>query len=154
MIRSRMKALWAPRDNADRRDAMEQFDKELGALVREKRNAAGMTQPDVAEKLKISTEQISRYETGAVSIDVATLRGLAHVVGFSIADMFDQYERGEEPMSPDAISVAKLFDCLDDETKTTMKQFVGLIRTLERRYKDRSVKRQAGNGNTVAAEQD
>ena len=52
---------------------------EVGQLIRSLRKAQGMTQADLAKKLKQSPSSITMYETGRREPDFETLEALADV---------------------------------------------------------------------------
>src|SRR4051812_2637235 len=65
------------------------------ARLRELRERAGMTQPQLADKVKISARQISRLETGAQTPTWPTVLALAEALGvdanaFTVAPAAEQ----------------------------------------------------------------
>ena len=55
----------------------------LRRLLRELREAAGLTQTQVAEALGMHQSYVSKYETGERRLDVVELRRVAMAVGLS-----------------------------------------------------------------------
>ena len=67
----------------------ENFDKgyqsfKIGALLRQAREASGMTQEEIAEKLNTKKSAISRIENHAEDIKLSTLEKFAAVLGQKI----------------------------------------------------------------------
>ena len=61
----------------------------LGKKIRQLRFKARLTQEQLAEKLCISPQAVSKWENDAAMPDIATLPLLAEVFGVSIDDLFD-----------------------------------------------------------------
>ena len=62
---------------------------ELGKKIKQLRFKAGLTQEQLAEKLGIAPQSISKWENAVAMPDIATLPLLAEVFGVSIDDLFD-----------------------------------------------------------------
>ena len=62
---------------------------ELGKKIRQLRFKAGLTQEQLAEKLGIGPQSVSKWETGAAMPDITTLPLLGEIFGVSIDDLFD-----------------------------------------------------------------
>lgn len=62
---------------------------ELGKKIRQLRFKAGLTQEQLAEKLGIVPQSVSKWENAAAMPDITTLPLLAEVFGVSIDDLFD-----------------------------------------------------------------
>ncbi len=62
---------------------------ELGKKIRLLRFRAGLTQEQLAEKLGLGAQSVSKWETGAAMPDIAMLPLLAEVFGVSIDELFD-----------------------------------------------------------------
>lgn len=62
---------------------------ELGKIIRRLRFKANLTQEQLADKLGIGPQSVSKWETGAAMPDITTLPMLAEVFGVSIDDLFD-----------------------------------------------------------------
>ncbi len=61
----------------------------IGAKIRELRKEKKMTQEELADRLRISSEAVSKWETGASSPDIDTLPKLAICFGTSLDDLLD-----------------------------------------------------------------
>ena len=62
---------------------------ELGKKIRQLRFKAGLTQEQLAEKLGISAQSVSKWENSVAMPDITTLPLLAETFGISIDDLFD-----------------------------------------------------------------
>lgn len=57
-------------------------------FIKSWREYRGLTQEQVADRMDISPQQVSRIETGKRPYTQATLEGFAHAFGCDIADLF------------------------------------------------------------------
>lgn len=62
-------------------------DKEIGALVRERRYKKEMGQPQLAEALGVSPMMIQKYETGASPLTVVKLLMIADTLRCKVKDL-------------------------------------------------------------------
>ena len=62
---------------------------ELGKKIKQYRFKAGLTQDQLAEKLGIAAQSVSKWENGVTMPDITVLPLLAEVFGISIDDLFD-----------------------------------------------------------------
>ena len=62
---------------------------ELGKKIRQLRFKAGLTQEQLAEKLGIGAQSVSKWENAVAMPDITTLPLLAETFGISIDDLFD-----------------------------------------------------------------
>ncbi len=62
---------------------------EIGSKIKQLRGKAGLTQEQLAGKLGISAQSVSKWETGVTMPDVALLPLLAGELGVSIDELFD-----------------------------------------------------------------
>lgn len=62
---------------------------ELGKKIRALRFKADMTQEQLADKLGIAAQSVSKWENGATMPDITTLPLLAEIFGVTIDDLFD-----------------------------------------------------------------
>ena len=62
---------------------------ELGKKIRQLRFKSGLTQEQLAEKLGIGPQSVSKWETSVAMPDITTLPLLAEIFGTSIDDLFD-----------------------------------------------------------------
>lgn len=62
---------------------------ELGKKIRQLRFKAGLTQEQLAEKLGVAAQSVSKWENAVAMPDISALPLLAEVFGVSIDDLFD-----------------------------------------------------------------
>ena len=62
---------------------------ELGKKIKQLRFKAGLTQEQLAEKLGIGAQSVSKWENAAAMPDISALPLLAEIFGVSIDDLFD-----------------------------------------------------------------
>ena len=67
--------------------------KPFGEYVRRLREARGLTQEGFAERCDLSTDTIRRLEHGSFSPSLRTLRKLAKGLEWSVAELFEGFER-------------------------------------------------------------
>ena len=77
--------------------------KSVGKAIANQRRIVGMTQSEVAARLKVEKETISRLETGAISPTLTRLHQLGALFGCPIGYFFRQ-EKGTEQEQADAIA--------------------------------------------------
>ena len=61
----------------------------IGQRVSQYRKTAGLTQHDLAEKVGISIESISRLERGSTMTSIAKLDDIAQALGIELADLLN-----------------------------------------------------------------
>lgn len=66
----------------------------LIALLREHREAAGLRQVDLAERLDRPQSFVSKYEAGERRLDLVELRSVCVALGVSLADVVLRWEQG------------------------------------------------------------
>ena len=62
---------------------------EIGNKIKQLRNKSGLTQEQLATKLGISPQSVSKWETGTTMPDITLLPTLAGELGVTIDDLFD-----------------------------------------------------------------
>lgn len=70
------------------------FDAAIGARVRSRRIAAGVSQAALAEALGVTLEQVESYEKGADRIGYGRLFKIAAVLGCDVMDFFEGIAKG------------------------------------------------------------
>ena len=60
--------------------------------IKQKREALGITQKQLAEKMGIERSTVAKWDAGAAFPSAAKLPKLAEVLGCSVADLFAQKE--------------------------------------------------------------
>ncbi len=65
----------------------------LATLLRAKREEAGLTQIDLAERLKETQSYVSKCERGDRRLDVVQLRVFCKAIGISLIDFVTEFDR-------------------------------------------------------------
>jgi transcriptional regulator with XRE-family HTH domain len=65
----------------------------LQELLRQTRMDAGLTQEDVARRLKQPQSFVSKYESGERRLDVIELRQICGILGISLAKFVEKFEK-------------------------------------------------------------
>lgn len=106
---------------------------ELGLRIKELREAAGLTQAELATLSLKTVETISNFERGKTLPSVRTLVALAPHLDCSPADFFSKLSL--EPRSPDPATIAILNKgkLLDDEDRKLLIGFIDLLVARSRR---------------------
>jgi DNA-binding XRE family transcriptional regulator len=66
------------------------IDEFIGALMRERRQALGINQEDLAKTLGISYQQIQKYETGKNRVSAGRLFDICKALNVSLSSMFER----------------------------------------------------------------
>ncbi len=59
----------------------------IGEIIKTKREELGMTQQEIAEKLFVSRQTVSRWESGSRCPDLITAKKIANVLGITVDDL-------------------------------------------------------------------
>ncbi len=62
-------------------------------LLREARQEAGLTQVQLAKKLRLTQSLFSKMERGELRLDIVQLRTICRVVGLSLTEFVERLER-------------------------------------------------------------
>ncbi|MDU5344539.1 helix-turn-helix domain-containing protein [Prevotella bivia] len=74
--------------------------KQLHKTLKEKREHEGYSQEYIAEKLKVSSSTISRWETGAVSMSIVQICSYAKVLEMDESDLLASIARRRREIHP------------------------------------------------------
>jgi transcriptional regulator with XRE-family HTH domain len=66
------------------------IDEFIGARMRERRQALGINQEDLAKTLGISYQQIQKYETGKNRVSAGRLFDICKALNVSLSSMFER----------------------------------------------------------------
>ena len=72
---------------------MKEFDKKLGATLRERREQKNYSLEYVADRLGVSKNAVSHWELGKRSMYAETLKAYCTVLGCSMQELFNEMER-------------------------------------------------------------
>lgn len=97
----------------------------LGARIRDARKAAGLSQEDLAERVDLSIESVSRAERGSITPTIWTLLRFAKALRLDLAEL-----AGAEPTKrvvrrrPQLERAIRLIEDLDDDALEALGDFV------------------------------
>lgn len=78
--------------DSERRMGLEQY---IGAVLRQRRVAQGLTIADVAERADLSRGMVSKIENGQVGISLDSLERLTVALGLTLSQLFRDYDSPE-----------------------------------------------------------
>ncbi|MDA5195085.1 helix-turn-helix domain-containing protein [Govanella unica] len=116
----------------------------VGERLRERRSMMGYTQESLANHLKLSHQQVQKYETGANRISAGRLYELAKTLGVNVSYFFDGFDEGA-PITEQkhggtnrsAIEIAQNFsEIKDPSVKSTLSSLVKMLAQHERERQD------------------
>lgn len=93
----------------DRASARKQLGKRLGQRISERRKAIDWTQDQLAERLGVDAETVSRFERGVTVPALVTLDKLAGALKTSVADLLSE---ASVCPSDQAIRISAWLECL------------------------------------------
>ena len=115
------------------------FNRHLGAKLRMRRLALGLTQTKVAQAINVTFQQIQKYEKGTNGISSLRIMQLGSILKVPILYFFEDYpeysdanknDTGEEDLNYSFL--AKLFSTLSDKQKEKILQILKNTRILEK----------------------
>lgn len=77
---------------------------QLGNKITQKRKTLGMTQIEFAEKLSVTRQTVSRWESGAVMPDIDKIGDIAALLGVSCDYLLRDDAQEERPAAPQGVS--------------------------------------------------
>ena len=75
---------------------MNEFDKNIGSILREERKKKGVSQDYVADLVGVSKMHISYWESGQRSIYAERLKAYCKALGITVQSVFDQMDEKEK----------------------------------------------------------
>lgn len=90
--------------------------------IAQRRRAAGLTQAQVAERLFVEKESISRMESGKIVLNLERLQQFADLYGCSAVDLLRD---GAPDVQTQAQAVADMLRPLSQEEREAVVRFVG-----------------------------
>ena len=81
-----------------------------GTTIRQLREARGMTQAELAEKIGISSKTVSKWETAKGLPDITLLQPLAHALGISIIELMNGQPISNQNLSANMLR-SKFYVC-------------------------------------------
>ena len=105
--------------------------KELGQRIRAERTARKMTQEELAEKIDVSRQTLSKYETGErgeKSLTIASLEKIVEGLGISFSDLFENLQPPTKPAS----YAMKCYNIVSSYPEKTQKQLYDVLCAAEK----------------------
>lgn len=118
----------------------------VGRRLRDRRNALGVTQEFLADKVDLTFQQIQKYEKGVNRISASRLQQFANILKVDVAWFFDAAPGSNRP-SKKSESLEWLSEFVDSpEGRRLMRAFVRIVDPELRRHIARLVERVADLG--------
>ena len=117
------------------------FNRHLGAKLRMRRLALGLTQTKVAQAINVTFQQIQKYEKGTNGISSLRIMQLSNFLKVSVTYFFEDFPTysgsgvNKEKTGSDDLNysfLAKLFASLSEQQKESILQVLRNTRTLEK----------------------
>jgi len=111
---------------------------EIGAVIRSHRQALGLSQEQLAEKVGVSYQQVQRYENGMTTLNVENMQRIARALDVSPASFFTAQEVHAAPTpddpnrNADEKTVLRLFKKLP--TAADKKLVISVIRRFSKKF--------------------
>ena len=83
----------------------------LGEMIRGCREAAGMSQQELAEQLFVSRQTVSRWESGSRSPDVVTAKKIADLLGVTLDELVPGNDELEDAPARAVVPPEKRMQC-------------------------------------------
>ena len=81
-----------------------ELDHMISARIRERRQLAGLTQKDLAQKIGVTFQQLQKYEAGTNRVPVSRLWSIAQVLDAPITAFFSGVGAKQDEDSPSPLS--------------------------------------------------
>lgn len=111
--------------------------REIGAVIRKRRNELGLSQEQLSEKVGVSYQQIQRYENGGSMLNVENVQRIAKALAIPVATFFDvtQPHITAEPVTTYASSEEKnlLRNFRDLNARTDKQLVISIVRRLAKK---------------------
>lgn len=83
------------------------MEKTIGQVIREKRNEKGYTQEQLAERLSVTPQAVSKWENDSAYPDIALIKKLAKELGCSVGELLsEEKETGYVP--PEKVDTSRM----------------------------------------------
>lgn len=94
----------------------------VGRAMAKWRKVSGLTQAQLAERLNLSLDAVSRLERGNIALTVERLVELAEIFGCETADLLGE---GSTRVRDQAVRLESLLERLDEEERVGLLDLVG-----------------------------
>ena len=116
------------------------FNRHLGAKLRLRRLALGLTQTKVAQAINVTFQQIQKYEKGTNGISSLRIMQLGRILKVPVMYFFEDYPEYQSEVAKNNAEeedlnysfLAKLFSNLSDKQKERILQILKNTRILEK----------------------
>lgn len=106
----------------------------VGARIRTRRMAIGMSQEKLGERLGVTFQQVQKYEKGSNRVSASRLAALADALDVPVAWLFTGIEAGTsgtvavpEPHSRQAVELARLCDTMTTDQRAAVLRLARVI---------------------------
>ena len=112
-------------------------DRTIGARVRARRAALGLSQKEIAEALGVTFQQVQKYESGSNRISAFAMYRLTNFLGIPIEAVFDGLDPSVTPYSqtnPDAFAAAEAtshYKVEDRDFQRDADELITLLRAMQ-----------------------
>lgn len=116
------------------------IDQHIGRKIALYRKAAGMSQSTLGSHLRITFQQVQKYEKGTNRVAMSTLLAIADILGVSVYHFLDGHPLFEKSKAtlptPEGITLMQSINIIDDQPtrKKISGQITPLIKALEMYY--------------------
>ena len=100
---------------------------EIGNKINQLRKLSGMTQEQLAEKLNVSRQTISKWESDSTSPDLESIVKISRIFHVSLDDLLKEGEAGVENKTDEQITLEDLMKINLHNRKMTLLLISGLI---------------------------
>lgn len=110
---------------------------EIGAVIRSRRQALGLSQEQLAEKVGVSYQQVQRYENGMTTLNVENMQRIARALEVTPASFFAAQEvrsassQNDPARTADEKTILRLFKKLP--TAADKKLAISVIRRFSKK---------------------
>ena len=112
------------------------IDVHVGAKIRERRHALGISQTTLADQIGLTFQQIQKYERGANRVAASRLVDFAEVLTVPIAFFFDDLPRAVRDASPAKLAGRTPPQVDIDRGDRALLETVKLLKQLSRKHLD------------------
>jgi transcriptional regulator with XRE-family HTH domain len=108
----------------------------VGGIIAERRNRLGLSQSELAERVGINQESLSKMENGRISPKFERLQRFADALGCRVEDLFKF--KPEQPLEQ-AVAIADMIQGLPDAEREVIVRMIGdMVSVLSHSDKDRN----------------
>lgn len=111
------------------KSAKQEINQKIGQSIAKHRKVIGMTQAELAERLDLSLDAVSRLERGNIGLSVVRLFELAEIFSCETTDLLDEASHRPRDM---ARKLEELLGQIDDTERLKLlaivEQMVGMLR--------------------------